>query len=148
SLQWVGARRRVFRICSEPIRMKKVHLIFGVCVVLAFLLTGQYMDKYHHHLSDMPDGPRLLYRTRHIFILLAGLLNLGIGAYFTSRNQTWRRTIQLLGSLLIFVASFLFLIAFFYEPNLSNLHTPLTHWGTYTISTGAIFHVVSGVQQK
>ena len=117
-------------------------------MVVGFLLTGQYMDKYYNHLVGLPDGPRLLYRTRHIFILLAGLLNLGIGAYFTYRIQTWRRTMQLLGSLLIFVASFLFLIAFFYEPGLSDLHTPLSHWGTYTIAAGALLHVISGLRQK
>jgi hypothetical protein len=127
--------------------MKKFHLIFGACVVLAFLLTGQYMDKFYNHLAGVPDGPRLLYRTRHIFILLAGLLNLAMGAYFNYRIQTWRRAIQLLGSLLIFAASFLFVIAFFYEPNLSNLHTPLSHWGTYTIATGVLLHVVSGTRQ-
>jgi hypothetical protein len=128
--------------------MKKAHLIFGAIIIIAFLLTGQYMDKYYNHLAGLPDGPRLLYRTRHIFILLAGLLNLGIGAYFTYRIQTWRRTLQLLGSLLIFAASVLFLIAFFYEPNLDDLHTPLSHWGTYTIAAGALLHVVSGLRQK
>ncbi len=126
--------------------MKKAHLIFGVFVVLSFLLTGQYMDKFYNHLDGMPDAPRLLYRTRHIFILLAGLLNLALGAYFTYRIQTWRRIIQVLGSLLIFAASFLFLVAFFYEPKLSDLHTPLTHWGTYTIAAGALLHVVSSVR--
>src|SRR5436190_8084375 len=128
--------------------MKKVHLIFGVCVIVIFLLTGQYMDKYYHHMIGMPDAPRLLYRTRHIFILLAGLLNLVMGAYFTYRIQTWRRAIQLLGSLLIFVAPFLFLIAFFYEPQLGTLRTPLSHWGTYTITGGALLHVVSGVREE
>jgi len=128
--------------------MKKVHLIFGACVVLAFLLTGQYMDKYHNHMVGVPDGPRLLYRTRHIFILLSGLVNLGIGAYFTYRIERWRRTIQLLGSLFFFAASFLYLSAFFYEPKLSNLYTPLSHWGTYLIAAGAVLHVVSGVGQK
>ena len=128
--------------------MKKVHLIFGVCVVLAFLLTGQYMDKYYNHMVGVPDGPRLLYRTRHIFILLSGLVNLGIGAYFTYRIERWRRTIQLLGSLFIFAASFLYLCGFFYEPKLSNLYTPLSHWGTYLIAAGAILHVVSGARQK
>jgi hypothetical protein len=112
--------------------------------VVAFLLTGQYMDKYFNHLVGMPDGPRLLYRTRHIFILMAGLLNLGIGAYFTYRGETWRRVLQLIGSLLIVAASFLFLIAFFYEPNLTNLHTPLSHWGTYIIATGVLLHIISG----
>jgi hypothetical protein len=128
--------------------MKKVHLIFGACVVVAFLLTGQYMDKYYNHMVGVSDAPRLLYRTRHIFILLSGLVNLGIGAYFTYRIELWRRTIQLLGSLFIFAASFLYLNAFFYEPKLSNLHTPFSHWGTYTIAAGAVLHVVSGVRQK
>jgi hypothetical protein len=124
--------------------MKKAHLIFGVLIVIAFLLTGQYMDKFYNHLHGMADGPRLLYRTRHIFILLSGLLNLGIGAYFTYRVEPWARAMQLLGSLLIFTAPVLFLIAFFYEPNLgNNLHTPFSHWGTYTIATGAVLHVVS-----
>ena len=104
------------------------------------------MDKFYNHLHGMPDGPRLLYRTRHIFILLSGLLNLGIGAYFTDRIQTWRRTLQLLGSLFIFTASVLFLIAFFYEPHLRDLHTPLSHWGTYTIATGSVLHVISGLR--
>lgn len=115
--------------------------------MLCFLLTGQYMDKFYNHLDGMPDAPRLLYRTRHIFILLAGLLNLAIGAYFTDRIQAWPRLIQLLGSLFIFAASFLFIIAFFYEPHLSDLHTPLSHWGTYTISAGSLLHVISGVRQ-
>jgi hypothetical protein len=126
--------------------MKKLHLIFGVVVLVAFLLTGQYMDKFYNHLEGMPDGSRLLYRTRHIFILLAGLLNLGIGAYFSYRMETWRRTVQLLGSLLIFAASFLFMIAFFYEPTSKDLHTPLSHWGTYTIATGTLLHVISGIK--
>jgi len=134
--------------CITMVGMKKAHLIFGVLIVVSFLLTGQYMDKFYNHLDGMADGPRLLYRTRHIFILLSGLLNLGIGAYFSYRIQPWARTLQLLGSLFIFAASLLFLIAFFYEPAMANLHTPLTHWGTYTIATGAVLHVVSGVRRN
>lgn len=126
--------------------MKKTHLIFGAFVVLGFLLTGQYMDKVYHHMVGVPDAQRLLFRTRHIFILLAGLLNLGIGAYFTYRIEMWQRTVQLVGSLLIFAASLLFIIAFFYEPTLNDLHTPLSHWGTYTIATGAVLHVISGIK--
>jgi len=126
--------------------MKKTHLIFGAFIVLAFLLTGQYMDKYFNHLEGMPDGPRLLYRTRHIFILLSGLLNLGIGVYFSYRSETWRRILQLIGSLFIIVAPCLFLIAFFYEPNLTDLHTPLSHWGTYLIATGVLLHLISSTK--
>lgn len=128
--------------------MRRVHLAFGVFVVIAFLLTGQYMDKYYNHLEGVPDGVRMLYRTRHIFILLAGLLNLGIAAYFTRRLELWRRILQSLGSILIFTASILFIVAFFYEPGLSDLYTPLSHWGTYAIAAGTLFHLLSAVKQR
>src|SRR5215813_4096042 len=97
--------------------MKRFHLIFGV-VLLVFLLTGQYMDRFLEHLRYMPDGPRMLYRTRHIFILLSGLLHLGIGTYFSYRTQRWRRYFQIVGSVLITIAPVLFTIGFFYEPHL------------------------------
>lgn len=126
--------------------MKKFHLIFGFAVVIAFLLTGQYMDRYHNHMEGVGDGVRLLYRTRHIFILLAGLLNLGLGAYLTLRVQLWRRVLQMLGSSLIVLASTLFVVAFFYEPGLRDLHTPLSHWGTYTILAGTLFHLFSDIR--
>ena len=54
--------------------MKRFHLIFGLTVLVVFLLTGQYMDRFHYHLMYMADGPRMLYRTRHIFILMSGLV--------------------------------------------------------------------------
>src|SRR4030095_231258 len=98
--------------------MKRFHLIFGLVVLVVFLLTGQYMDRYHAHLMYTPDGPRMLYRTRHIFILMSGLLHLGIGSYFFARAQAWRRALQILGSLLITITPVLFTIRFFYEPNL------------------------------
>ena len=128
--------------------MKKIHLIFGVLVVIAFLLTGQYMDKFYNHMRGIADAPRLLYRTRHIFILFSGLLNLGIGAYFTYRTENWQRTLQVLGSLFIFAASLLFIIGFFDEPNRGDLRTPLSHYGAYAIAAGAVLHVISGVKSK
>jgi hypothetical protein len=104
--------------------MKRFHLIFGLLVIVIFLLTGQYMDKFLQHLEGMPDGPRMLYRTRHIFILLSGLLNVGIGTYFSYGVTRWRRVLQFLGSGLIVVATALFVVGFFTEPKLSGLATP------------------------
>jgi hypothetical protein len=128
--------------------MRLFHVIFGIFVVTAFLLTGQYMDRYLNHMVGVGDGVRMLYRTRHIFILLAGLLNLGIGAYLSYRAQLWRKILQALGSGLIVIASLLFIVAFFYEPRLRDLYTPLSHWGTYTIVAGTLFHLLSGAGQR
>lgn len=124
--------------------MKRFHLIFGLLAVIAFLLTGQYMDRYFNHLEGMPDGPRMLYRTRHIFILLSGLLSLGIGAYFRYQQSTVRKIFQFIGSTLIVVATGLFVAGFFHEPKLSDLQTPLSHWGMYLILAGTLLHVFSG----
>ena len=127
--------------------MKRFHLIFGLVLLVVFLLTGQYMDRFHEHLRFMPDGPRMLYRTRHIFILLSGLVHLGIGTYFSYRTQTWRRVLQCLGSALITIAPVLFTIGFFYEPHLQGLYAPLSKQGVIMIAVGALLHVVSGVKE-
>jgi hypothetical protein len=126
--------------------MKLFHQIFGLLILVAFLLTGQYMDLYHHHLREMPDGLRMLYRSRHIYILLTGLVHLGIGAYFIYQPALWRRVLQLLGSVLLSVSSILLLIAFFYEPTLLNLRTPVSHWAIYAVAVGTLLHLLSGAQ--
>ena len=125
--------------------MKRFHLIFGLLAVIAFLLTGKYMDHSLGHLREMPDGPRMLYRTRHIFILLAGLLNLGIGTYFRPRALQERRIMQMLGSVFIVLATMLFVAGFFHEPKLADLDTPLSHWGMYAIFAGTFLHLLSGL---
>ena len=128
--------------------MTRFHLIFGLVLLAVFLLTGQYMDRFHEHLRFTPDGPRMLYRTRHIFILLSGLLHLGIGTYFSYRSQTWRRVAQYIGSALITIAPVLFTIGFFYEPHLQGLYAPLSKKGVIMIAVGALLHVVSGVKEE
>ena len=128
--------------------MKRFHLIFGVTVLVVFLLTGQYMDRVHNHLMYMPDGPRMLYRTRHIFILMSGLVHLGIGSYFRYQWTTVRRVLQMVGSILITVAPVLFTIAFFYEPRLEELHAPLSLAGMIMIAVGTLLHLFSGVGRR
>ena len=128
--------------------MKRFHVVFGLVVLIVFLLTGQYMDRYHNHLEFMADGPRMLYRSRHIFILMSGLLHLGIGTYFTSRPTATRRALQMVGSVLITVATVLFTIAFFHEPRLEGLQNLLSLPGTIMIAVGTLLHLFSGVRQR
>jgi hypothetical protein len=128
--------------------MKRVHQLFGVAVVLVFILTGQYMDIYLGHLEGMPDGPRMLYRSRHIYILLAGLLNIGIGAYFTYHVERWRKVLQSVGSLLIVAATCSCIFAFFYEPKLPGLATPVSQPSMFLISYGTLFHLFSGLRRR
>ena len=128
--------------------MKRFHLVFGLVMSIVFLLTGQYMDRYHQHLEFMADGPRMLYRSRHIFILMSGLLHLGIGSYFSFQPTTTRRALQIVGSVLITIATVLFTIAFFYEPRLEGLQNLLSLPGTIMIAVGTLLHFFSGVRQR
>ncbi len=128
--------------------MKRFHIILGLLVLVVFLLTGQYMHRYHQHLMYMPDGPRMLYRSRHIFILMSGLLHVGIGSYFKYRVQTWRRVLQVIGSLLITTATVVFTIAFFYEPRLPELQNPLALPGVISIAVGVLLHLVGGAKDN
>ena len=84
--------------------MRRFHLILGLVVVVVFLLTGQFMEYMHNRL--LPDGMRMLYRSRHIYFLLAGILNLSLGLYMTSRPSGWRSTLQIVGSMLIGLSRF------------------------------------------
>jgi peptidoglycan/LPS O-acetylase OafA/YrhL len=125
--------------------MKRLHRIFGALVILAFLLTGQVME--FHQVREMDEGARMMFRSRHIFILLAGLLNLGIGVYFTYWQERWRKRLQLIGSGLLIIAPLLMIGAFFYEPTLKGLQRTLTLPALILLILGVSFHLFSGMRQ-
>ena len=41
------------------------------------------------------------------------------------------------------VFGLLFVVAFFHGSGLRDLHTPLSHWATYLLAAGTIFHLLS-----
>ena len=128
--------------------MRTLHRIFGVLVILVFLLTGQFMDFHDPKVSEMTDeGTRMMFRSRHIYILLAGLLNLGVGVYFTYWRERWRRVLQLVGSALLIIAPLMMIGAFFYEPTLKGLQRTLTLPAIVALVIGVFCHLFSGMRQ-
>jgi len=126
--------------------MKRFHIVFGLIVVIVFILTGQYMEYVGNPL--LSDGTRMLYRSRHIYLLLAGLLNLGIGSYFTPRPGGWRRTLQVIGSVLIVLAPGFLLAGFFYEPPKGPNQTTIAPLGIFAVAIGTVLHWLSGLRQR
>jgi hypothetical protein len=128
--------------------MKTLHRIFGVLVILVFLLTGQFMDFHDPQVRKMTDeGTRMMFRSRHIYILLAGLINLGVGVYFTYWRERWRKRLQLTGSALLIIAPLLMTGAFFYEPTLKGLPRTLTLPALVALLLGVFCHLFSGMWQ-
>jgi hypothetical protein len=128
--------------------MKLLHQITGILFIVIFLLTGQYMDFYYPHMDGVGDGTRMMLRSRHIYILLAGLVNLGIGVYFIRQRERWRLLLQLTGSGLLLIAPLLLTGAFFYEPTLPHMPRPLTLPAIVSLLTGTLFHLISSARQN
>jgi len=128
--------------------MKRLHLWVGAVVLLAFLLTGQYMDYLEVRTNALGETARVMFRSRHIYLLLAGLVNVGVGAYFAYRERGWRRRLQLLGSALIVVAPALMLAAFFTEPGEPGLKRHFTLPAVVILSSGTLLHALSGLRSR
>jgi peptidoglycan/LPS O-acetylase OafA/YrhL len=128
--------------------MRLLHLSLGAVVVFLFLLTGQYMDYLDVRSGEHGDGVRMMFRSRHIYILLAGLVNLGIGSYFVARARGWRRRVQTAGSILVLAAPVLLLAAFFAEPGRPGLQRHFTLPGVVSLSIGTLCHALSGARRE
>jgi hypothetical protein len=126
--------------------MRRFHFYFGIAILIVFLLTGQYMEYVHNR--TLPDGPRLLYRSRHIYLLFSGLINLSIGAYLTYRPTGWRRPMQVIGSILLTIGPALLLIGFFREPARGPEQTVVAPFGIFITALGTLLHVISATYSR
>ena len=128
--------------------LKKLHLAVGLVMLSAFVLTGQYMDKWHGHLQQTPDVQRLMFRSRHIYLLSASLLNISLGLYLATDLQRWRKVLQTIGSTLILVAPLVLLGAFFTEPWRIGWKFPASFYGLVMLLAGTLFHFAGHEQRS
>ena len=127
--------------------MRRFHFILGWCTLAMFLLTGQLMRHHSPPLITMSDSVRLLYRSRHLYILAAGLLHLTLGLYWQP-FEGWRRRAQSGGSLLLAAAVPLLVAAFFTEPGQQlSRGTPWSHFGLYSLFGGTMLHALGGIKR-
>jgi hypothetical protein len=123
--------------------MRRSHLIVGLLGVAAFLASGQYMDLAYNHLRGLDNTTRMLFRSTHIYLLFAALLNMALGLYVVAVPPGWRCWLQRGGSFLVFVAPFLLAVAFLTEPWLSGLDRPYSRPAIYGSVAGLVFHLAS-----
>jgi hypothetical protein len=124
--------------------MRRLHLAIGLAGLVAFLATGAFMRLHHPALVEIDGGTRMLYRSRHVYLLLSGLLNLALGTYSRLSERTWRRGFQSVGSCLVLAAPPLLLAAFVREPRRSDPGLPYTAPAIVALSLGTLLHAVGG----
>jgi len=123
--------------------LKHIHFAAGVIGIVVFVVTGQYMAILLRGLADMPDGPRLLYRTSHLYLMWASLVNLVVGFYFVTAVDSGARVAQSIASAALLAAPPLMLAGFFIESPTGSLDRLFCDWGNYLALAGTILHVVS-----
>ena len=127
--------------------MKQLHFWTGLIFVLIFLLTGQYMDQKYDHLQGMEDVPRMIFRSGHIYLLFAAVLNLVSGVYLEPLIGI-RRTLQLLVSILFLFLPWILLAGFFQEPHLEALDRPWSRSALYGTFGAALMLAVLGFKRN
>jgi hypothetical protein len=114
---------------------RNCHLLVGGLGLLLFVLQGQYMARVLG-VADLPDAARMMYRSAHIYLLLASVANAGVGYYITPAVVI--NPLQRLLGIVLLVAPALLIWSFFAESTISTLDRPVARTGLYLLFGAAV----------
>jgi len=127
--------------------LRAAHLVVGALTIGAFLVTGLVMYGHQPALSSMDWGDRLLFRSRHIYILAAALVNLALGLRYALPEGAARRGAAVAGSLLALASTVALFFAFFAEPMAGREPGILSALGLYALFGGVSLHAVASLRR-
>ena len=130
-------------IDKDGLDIGNIHRILGIIMAFVFIGTGAYMHFAYDHLQGMEDAQRLLFRSVHIYLLFSSLVNFVLGIHYWIHPKKTLRWIQTVGSTLIGLSPFLFLLAFFNEPFLDEIQRPFSRPAIYAIAAGCLLHLIA-----
>lgn len=126
---------------------RKLHFAVGVAGVVVFLATGAYMRAGFPDLYATNEVLRYLYRSNHVYILLASLINVALGVHLGPVAPGWRSGVSKLGSLLALAAPAVLCLAFFLEAPRASPERILTLLGVSALAAGIALHVLGGARR-
>ena len=125
--------------------MRAAHLVVGLAGLIAFVVSGLYMAGVHAGLQGMPEGPRLFFRSAHIYLLSGALFNMLLGCYLARLERGLLRHVQSLGSLLILAGPFMLTASFFAEQHNPELDRPVGQLAIFLALGGVALHAVAAL---
>ena len=129
--------------------MRRAHLLVGLLGVVAFVITGQVMAHHVPNMDALPGDVRMMFISRHIYLLGAALVNLVMGLYLKVYAPSWRWTLQQVGSLLILLSAASLLAAFIVEPALGMAGRGWrTYFGLIALFAGVMAHLVASIARE
>lgn len=118
-----------------------LYLSIGLSSLFFFIWTGKYLRSTYQDKQNLEMGFRIMLRSRHIFIFLMSLIEVGIGVYIFQSSKKLFLSIQWIATGLLFLGHMLFIYAFFYEVEIKYIpKTPILHFATYIVLTSLILH--------
>ena len=126
--------------------LRTAHLVVGAIAVGAFLVTGLVMSGHQPAMATLDWGDRLLFRSRHIYILAAGLVNLSLGLRYALPEGVRRRGAAVAGSLLALASTVMLFFAFFAEPMAGRSPGSLSQFGLYALFGGVMLQAAASLQ--
>jgi hypothetical protein len=126
--------------------LRMAHLVVGALAVGAFLVTGMVMSGHEPPLPSLDWGERLLFRSRHIYLLAAGLVNLSLGARYALPGSGAGAAAAVAGSLFALASAPMLFFAFFAEPMAGRGPGQLSAWGLYVLFAGVLLCVAPSLR--
>lgn len=124
--------------------LRTTNLTIGIAVVILFAITGQLMR--HYYLNETaPDVERLYRRSRHIYLLLAGLAQGGIGIYIQAYANKLAYSLQWTATAFMTLAASLLTYAFFFEIPQQIIQTNVSRIAMYAMLASVVLHVSSSL---
>jgi hypothetical protein len=128
-------------------QLRKLHFVVGLAGVAAFLVTGAYMRAGFPDLYAANEVLRYLYRSNHVYVLLASLINIALGVHLAPVAPGWRTTVSVVGSLLALVSPVVLCFAFFIEAPVASPQRVWTLIGVIAVAAGIALHVLGGARR-
>ena len=116
-----------------------LHLLVGAAGLVLFVLQGQYMEMIA--VGNMPDGPRMMHRSAHIYLMLASALNVFVGYYLPAAGK--QSVSSWLFSILLATTPCLFVYGFMFESAGNTLNRPVISTALYILFLASAVLLVS-----
>lgn len=109
---------------------RNCHFIVGAIGLLLFVVQGQYMA---HVLvvPELPDGERMMYRTAHIYLMLASVINIA-RAYAMQPSESLN-LLEVVCSVIILLSLPLLIVSFFAESGAGDFERPIAAYTLFGI---------------
>jgi len=121
---------------------KRLHIALGTIGLILFALQGQYMARILG-VPDLPDVERLLYRSAHIYFMLACLANIAVGVYSTPTNV--HSLIRKLTSFVLLVTPVMLFVSFFWETTPQSIDRPMLSSALYLLFGSGVLLLLESI---